>query len=57
MPILKQTLPELEFDDQFIYDELDLLPGERQLPMIQLMRDEALRAFQEWADKIDKAEY
>ncbi|MDJ0736668.1 MAG: nucleoside deaminase [Nostocaceae cyanobacterium] len=45
------------FDDHFIYDELDLSIDKRKLPMIQLMRDEALTAFQEWAEKVDKVEY
>ncbi len=53
----KADAARIGFDDQFIYDELDLPIGERQLPMIQLMRDEALAAFQEWADKTDKVEY
>ena len=30
------------FDDQFIYDEIDKPLAERQLPMQQFLRDEAL---------------
>ena len=53
----KADTAQIGFDDQFIYDELELPIGDRLLPMIQLMRDEALAAFQEWADKTDKVEY
>ncbi|NEP02449.1 MAG: nucleoside deaminase [Symploca sp. SIO2E9] len=48
---------QIGFDDQFIYKELDLSISDRQLPMSQLMRDEALVVFQEWANKTDKVEY
>ena len=53
----KADAAEIGFDDQLLYNELELPAGERHLPMIQIMRDEALVAFQEWADKIDKVEY
>ena len=52
----KADAAQIGFDDQFIYDELELPIGDRLLPMIQLMRDEALAAFQEWADKNEKAD-
>lgn len=48
---------EVGFDDQFIYEELDLAIGQRKLPMIPLMRAEALAAFQAWSAKTDKIEY
>ncbi|WP_293058123.1 MULTISPECIES: nucleoside deaminase [unclassified Moorena] len=53
----KADAAQIGFDDQFIYEELDLPISDRKLPIIQLMRDEALRAFQEWQDKTDKVEY
>ena len=53
----KADAAEIGFDDQLLYNELERPAGERHLPMIQIMRDEALIAFQEWADKIDKVEY
>lgn len=53
----KKDAAEIGFDDQFIYDELDLEIGERKLQMIQLLRDEALEAFIEWNKKEDKIEY
>ena len=53
----KADAAQIEFDDQFIYDELKLPLAQRRLPMIQLMEKEASIAFQEWAEKIDKVEY
>ena len=45
------------FDDSFIYQQLDVPVAERSIPMIQLMRDEALSAFEEWERKIDRVAY
>lgn len=53
----KADAAKIGFDDQFIYDELDLVISKRQLPITQIMRDEALIAFQEWTDKADKVKY
>jgi len=45
------------FDDSLIYDQL-LLPLEsRKIPMIPLMRDQALQAFREWEKSPNKTEY
>lgn len=53
----KVDAAEIEFDDQFIYDELELPLGERRIPFIQVLRKEALSTFQNWAAKNDKIEY
>ncbi len=45
------------FDDQFIYDEIELKAGDRHLHTEQLLHDEALAAFNEWQQKADKIEY
>jgi tRNA(Arg) A34 adenosine deaminase TadA len=45
------------FDDSFIYEQLEIAFGERSIPMIPLMRGEALAAFREWEQKSDKALY
>ncbi|ACK73423.1 CMP/dCMP deaminase zinc-binding [Gloeothece citriformis PCC 7424] len=45
------------FDDNFIYQELERSIDKRQLPMMQIMSEEAFKAFQEWADKQDKIPY
>ena len=53
----KSDAADIDFDDKFIYDELDTPIGERKMPMIQMMREDALVAFQEWLEKVDKVEY
>src|SRR5277367_2275493 len=36
------------FDDSFIYNEIPQPHAQRKIPMIQMMRDEALEAFRAW---------
>jgi len=45
------------FDDDFLYEQVALIPENRTLQMIPLLREEALVAFQGWADTPDKVEY
>lgn len=45
------------FDDDLIYRELALPHGGRQLVTGQLLREEALAAFEEWRGKPDKIAY
>ena len=45
------------FDDSFIYDELALPRDRRRLPSVPMMRNEAIKVFEEWARKEDKVEY
>ena len=45
------------FDDSFIYDELALPRDRRKLPSVPMMRNEAIKVFEEWARKEDKVEY
>jgi len=47
----------ISFDDDFLYREVALPPGRRQLPMKQLLRSEAIKAFEEWQAKPDKIIY
>lgn len=53
----KVDAAEIGFDDQFIYHELEVPFIERKLPMVQLLPEEAIVAFQEWAAKPDKIQY
>jgi guanine deaminase len=53
----KGDAAEAGFDDQFIYDELAVPMGDRQLPIQPLLREEAQAAFQEWMAKSDKMPY
>ncbi|MEQ1643073.1 MAG: nucleoside deaminase [Pyrinomonadaceae bacterium] len=47
----------IDFDDDFIYQELEKANEEREMVMTNLMRDEAIKVFEEWAAKTDKVEY
>ena len=53
----KKDAKDIDFDDSFIYEELDLPLEKRKIPTRQILRDEALAAFNKWRDKEDKMEY
>ena len=48
---------EINFDDSFIYSEFSKKIEDRKIPIKQMLRDEALKAFELWNKKIDKIEY
>lgn len=45
------------FSDKFIYDELDKPMEKRSLPVVQMMRDEAMEAFKLWGDSAMRIDY
>ncbi len=45
------------FDDEAIYVEVARPPGERSIPMRQLMREDALAAFREWQSDAGRIPY
>ena len=47
----------IDFDDSLIYSELLKNVKKRKIPMVQMMRDEALKAFELWNKKTDKVKY
>lgn len=47
----------IDFDDQFIYDEIALPLQHRNLKQVQLLRDEAIKAFELWQKSQIKIEY
>ena len=47
----------IDFSDALIYEELNKSINERKIPMHQIMRDEALKAFEMWDKKTDKVKY
>jgi len=47
----------IDFSDALIYEELNKNINERTIPMHQMMRDEALKAFELWDKKEDKVKY
>jgi len=53
----KKDAAKIDFDDQFIYDELDKKMDDREVPFVGLLREEAQLVFDKWAEKTDKKEY
>ena len=53
----KEDAQKINFDDSLIYSELQQSINKRKIPMIQLMRKEALVAFELWDKKTDKVKY
>ena len=47
----------INFDDSLIYSEISKKIGDRKIPIKQMLRDEALKAFELWEKKTDKIEY
>ena len=53
----RQDAADIGFADNFIYEELDRPLESRTLPIIPLLRNEALDSFCRWSAKADKKEY
>lgn len=53
----KQDAKMIDFDDSFIYDEIEKTADRRSIPSIALMRQSAQKAFTDWLAKADKIEY
>ena len=53
----REDAKKIEFDDSFIYLEISKKIEERNIPMKQLLRKEALEAFELWEKKGDKIKY
>ena len=47
----------IDFDDSLIYSEITKNINERKISMEQIMREEALKAFELWDKKTDKVKY
>ena len=47
----------INFDDSFIYSEFSKKIEDRKIPIKQMLRDEALKAFELWNKKTNKIEY
>jgi tRNA(Arg) A34 adenosine deaminase TadA len=53
----RKDAADIDFADNFIYEELDKTLDNRTVPIIPLLRDEALQTFRRWTEKEDKTEY
>jgi tRNA(Arg) A34 adenosine deaminase TadA len=45
------------FDDQFIYDEINVAPSDRKIPCVKIDFPKAKEAFRHWTEKTDRANY
>jgi len=53
----KEDAAKIQFDDQFIYEEIAKPVSERKLFTKQIMREEAMEAFKKWSESTVKKEY
>ncbi len=53
----REDAKNIDFDDSFIYKEIPKKIDDRKIEMIQIFRDEALKAFEIWDKKVDKIKY
>ena len=53
----KEDAAAIEFDDDFIYKEIEKPIHEREMKFIQIMRNEAQVGFSAWKNKTDKISY
>ena len=53
----REDAAHIGFDDDFIYEELEKANDQREMVLMNLMRDEALEVFNNWSSKTDKVEY
>jgi tRNA(Arg) A34 adenosine deaminase TadA len=53
----REDAKKINFDDSLIYSEISKKNENRKIPIKQMLRDEALKAFEIWNKKTDKIEY
>jgi len=53
----REDARKIDFDDSLIYTELQKSIDKRKISMIQILRNEALKAFELWDKKKDKVKY
>lgn len=53
----KEDAAKINFDDAFIYTEMQCHISDRKIPVEQLLHEEAIEAFNEWEKKKDKVLY
>lgn len=53
----KEDAASIQFDDKFIYQEIQKAIVARKIPMQQISRDEAFKVFKNWEEKENKIRY
>lgn len=53
----RQDAADIDFDDNFIYEEIRKDMSDRTVPIIPMLRSEAMESFRLWKEKADRVEY
>lgn len=53
----REDAAKINFDDEFLYNEISRSIKERKIPTNQIHHTEAIKVFEEWKNKIDKIQY
>ena len=53
----RKDAADIDFADDFIYEEIDKPLHKRLVPFVSLLHDEAIHTFRIWSEKQDKVEY
>ena len=53
----RENAAEIEFDDKFIYDEIKKDINKRKIPLKQILKEEAIKAFKLWSKTENKTKY
>lgn len=53
----REDAADIEFDDQYIYDEIQVPINERKIKFIHLMNKEGREVFDQWQEKEDRTDY
>ncbi len=53
----KNDAAKIDFDDQFIYDEIDMPIEKRTIPFVRILKEEGVNVFNQWSSKMDKIKY
>ena len=53
----RKDADDIGFCDRACYEDISRPHSERKIPIVQLMREEAIKAFDYWSEKADKIEY
>ena len=53
----REDAASINFDDEFIYHEINLMPSQRRIPAYSCGREDGLKVFEFWKNKQDKIQY
>ena len=53
----REDAANIGFDDEFIYKEIEKNFEDRQMKLVNFLRDEGLKVFKNWENKADKKKY